>query len=78
MAAKVPAVPFPTMISPRINPVTDSLNCAVIGIGFEFVGSVSLVERVTEGVVVSTINDVTDNPLDTFHTPSVTVIVQLL
>ncbi len=51
--AKLPAVPFPTVMSPTTKPVTDSENVIVTGMGLTFVvaGAVELI--VTVGCVPS-------------------------
>jgi hypothetical protein len=50
---KLATEPFPTVRSPDVNPVTDSLNVIVIGIGDVFVGLLAELETVTVGAVVS-------------------------
>ena len=54
-ALKLLAVPFVIVRSPLTNPVTDSLNVIVTGIGDTFVASSVLVESPTVGALVSMI-----------------------
>lgn len=66
------------MISHELKLITSSLNCAVTGIGFAFVGLVSDELSATVGAVVSIVNAVTFKADEAFPAGSVTVIVQLL
>lgn len=66
------------MISPRVNPVTASLNCAVTIKGFTLVGLETRVESITVGSMISTVKELTLSVLEAFQTVSVTTTVQFV